>query len=62
MSDANDEIEDSSAPLIEHLAELRTRLIRCVIAFFLAICIFFISTKPKQQQHQYKKRSVSGSF
>ena len=37
-----DEIEDSSAPLIEHLAELRTRLIRCVIAFIVAITVFFI--------------------
>ena len=27
-----DEMEDSSAPLIEHLAELRTRLIRSVMA------------------------------
>ena len=43
MSDNNDdEIEDSSAPLIEHLAELRTRLIRSVIAFMLAITVFFI--------------------
>ncbi len=37
-----DDIEDSAAPLIEHLAELRTRLIRAVIAFMIAICIFFI--------------------
>jgi sec-independent protein translocase protein TatC len=29
---AEDQIEDSSAPLIEHLAELRTRLIRSVLA------------------------------
>ncbi|GAA6180998.1 MULTISPECIES: twin-arginine translocase subunit TatC [unclassified Shimia] len=37
-----DEIEDSSAPLIEHLAELRTRLIRSVLAFIVAISFFFI--------------------
>lgn len=37
-----DQIEDSQAPLIEHLAELRMRLIRAVIAFFVAICVFFI--------------------
>ena len=37
-----DEIESSAAPLIEHLAELRTRLIRSVLAFFLAMCVFFI--------------------
>ncbi|MEM6694071.1 MAG: twin-arginine translocase subunit TatC, partial [Pseudomonadota bacterium] len=37
-----DDIEDSSAPLIEHLAELRTRLIRSVLALFVGICICFI--------------------
>ncbi|MGP6085928.1 twin-arginine translocase subunit TatC [Antarctobacter jejuensis] len=42
MNNANDEIEDSSAPLIEHLAELRTRLIRSVIALLIGICICFI--------------------
>lgn len=42
MSQTQDEIEDSAAPLIEHLAELRTRLIRSVIAFIIAICVFFI--------------------
>ncbi len=38
----SDEIEDSSAPLIEHLRELRTRLIRSVIAFAIGITVFFI--------------------
>ncbi|WP_417208290.1 twin-arginine translocase subunit TatC [Antarctobacter sp.] len=42
MSDAHDDIEDSSAPLIEHLAELRTRLIRSVIALLVGICVLFI--------------------
>lgn len=42
MSDDSEEIESSAAPLIEHLAELRTRLIRSVIAFMVAITIFFI--------------------
>ncbi len=37
-----DDLEDSSAPLIEHLAELRTRLIRSVLALFVGICVFFI--------------------
>ncbi|MEM1429594.1 MAG: twin-arginine translocase subunit TatC [Pseudomonadota bacterium] len=37
-----DEVEASSAPLIEHLAELRTRLIRSVLAFLLAMCVFFV--------------------
>ena len=32
MSRTDDQIDDTSAPLIEHLAELRTRLIRAAIA------------------------------
>ena len=40
MSDQD--MDDSSAPLIEHLAELRTRLIRSVLAFIIAITVFFI--------------------
>ena len=36
-----DEIEDSSAPLIEHLAELRTRLIYSVAAFLVAMVFCF---------------------
>ena len=42
MSNQSDDIEDSSAPLIEHLAELRTRLIRSVIALLVGICVLFI--------------------
>ena len=38
----SEEIDDSTAPLIEHLAELRTRLIRSVLAFILAITVFFV--------------------
>ena len=38
---ADPDIEDSSAPLIEHLAELRTRLIRSAIAFVIALFICF---------------------
>ncbi len=41
-----DEIEDSSAPLIEHLAELRTRLIRSLGAFVVAMLICFTVWKP----------------
>lgn len=37
-----DDLEDSGAPLIEHLAELRTRLIRSVFAFVLGFVICFI--------------------
>jgi len=36
-----DEVEDSSAPLIEHLAELRTRLIYSVLAFVVAMVVCF---------------------
>ncbi|MEO0369943.1 MAG: twin-arginine translocase subunit TatC [Pseudomonadota bacterium] len=51
MSDATDqntedEVEDSSAPLIEHLAELRTRLIRSVIAFIVGIVLAFTAAEP----------------
>ncbi|MBQ0751717.1 MAG: preprotein translocase subunit TatC [Roseovarius sp.] len=41
-----DDIDDSSAPLIEHLAELRTRLIRSVIAFVIGICLAFVVAEP----------------
>jgi len=41
-----DEINDSSAPLIEHLAELRTRLIRSVIAFLIGMIICFTVATP----------------
>ncbi len=42
MSRTDDEIEDSSAPLIEHLAELRTRLIRAVLYFVVGFIIAFV--------------------
>ncbi len=44
--DPDDEIEASSAPLIEHLAELRTRLIRCAMAFLLGIIVAFAVAEP----------------
>lgn len=34
---ADKDIDDSTAPLIEHLAELRSRLINCVLAFTIAM-------------------------
>ncbi|MFY0682481.1 MAG: twin-arginine translocase subunit TatC [Thalassovita sp.] len=37
-----DELEDSGAPLIEHLAELRTRLIRSVIGFVAGFILCFV--------------------
>ena len=38
---SQDDIEATQAPLIEHLAELRTRLIRAVIGFVLAFIVSF---------------------
>lgn len=53
MSDAQadvpsdeDEVDASSAPLIEHLAELRTRLIRSVLAFIVGMVICFTVWNP----------------
>lgn len=46
MSDSQDSIDDSAAPLIEHLAELRTRLIRAVLAFIVGIVIAFTVAEP----------------
>ena len=43
---ATDDVEDSSAPLIEHLAELRTRLIRSVFAFLIGMIICFTVWNP----------------
>ena len=45
MSDTPD-VDDSTAPLIEHLAELRTRLIRSVIAFIIGIVLAFTVAEP----------------
>ncbi|SIT76376.1 twin-arginine translocase subunit TatC [Pontibaca methylaminivorans] len=45
MSQA-DEIDETSAPLIEHLAELRTRLIHAVVAFIIAMVICFTVATP----------------
>ena len=41
-----DELEDSAAPLIEHLAELRTRLIRSVMAFIVGMVVMFTVAEP----------------
>jgi sec-independent protein translocase protein TatC len=41
-----DEIDSSKAPLLDHLLELRTRLMYCVGGFFLAFLVsFFFSTE-----------------
>ena len=41
-----DDIDDSSAPLIEHLAELRTRLIWSVLAFVVAMVLCYFIWNP----------------
>ena len=41
-----DEIEDSAAPLIEHLAELRTRLIISISAFIVGMVVSFFFWNP----------------
>jgi len=40
-----DEIEQSAAPLLEHLIELRRRLIWAILAFFVAFVVCFIYAK-----------------
>ena len=46
MAQRPDDIDDSSAPLIEHLAELRTRLIWSVLAFVLAAILCYFVWQP----------------
>ena len=46
MAQRPDEIDDSSAPLIEHLAELRTRLIWSVLAFVVAAILCYFVWQP----------------
>ena len=46
-SDINsEEVETSSAPLIEHLTELRSRLIKSVLAFIVGMVICFTVWNP----------------
>ncbi|MDZ4093629.1 MAG: twin-arginine translocase subunit TatC, partial [Paracoccaceae bacterium] len=40
------DIDDSSAPLIEHLAELRSRLIKSALAFIVGMVICFTIWNP----------------
>ncbi len=44
-TEVEDEVEASRAPLIDHLIELRTRLIRALIAFVLMFLICFGGAK-----------------
>lgn len=41
-----DKIDDSSAPLIEHLAELRNRLIKSALAFLVGMALCFTVATP----------------
>ncbi|SDD28789.1 sec-independent protein translocase protein TatC [Paracoccus isoporae] len=45
-TDPREDIDDSSAPLIEHLAELRTRLIWSVLAFVVAMVLCYTVWNP----------------
>lgn len=46
MTSSPDDIDDSSAPLIEHLAELRTRILYSLAAFIVAMVICFTVWNP----------------
>jgi sec-independent protein translocase protein TatC len=46
MKDHPDGIDDTTAPLVEHLAELRTRLIRSVLAFVVFMIASFAVARP----------------
>jgi sec-independent protein translocase protein TatC len=46
MKDNESEIDASTAPLVEHLAELRTRLIRSVLAFVVFMVVGFTIARP----------------
>lgn len=43
---SQDDIDASKAPLMEHLIELRSRLIKSVVAFFIMFLICFALAKP----------------
>ena len=42
----SEDLDDTAAPLIEHLAELRTRLIRSVVAFLIGMVLCFTVAEP----------------
>ena len=46
QTDQADDLDDSAAPLIEHLAELRNRLIHSVVAFVIGMVICFTVATP----------------
>jgi sec-independent protein translocase protein TatC len=40
------DIDDSSAPLVEHLIELRNRIVKALIAFVIAVILAYLVWKP----------------
>ena len=40
------DIEDSSAPLVEHLIELRNRIVKALLAFVIAVILAYLVWKP----------------
>ena len=47
-SEEEAELESSKAPLLEHLVELRSRLVKSLIAFLVAFIISFFFAKQTQ--------------
>ena len=43
---STENLEDSSAPLIEHLTELRSRLVKSVIGFLIGMVVAFSFSEP----------------
>lgn len=46
MSDPDNEIDNSEAPLLDHLIELRRRLFYCVVSLVLTFAVAFYFAKP----------------
>ena len=46
MSKTHDSIDDSAAPLIEHLTELRNRILYAIAAFTIAFLVAWVFWKP----------------
>ncbi|MET0370323.1 MAG: twin-arginine translocase subunit TatC [Sphingobium sp.] len=56
------DIDESKAPLLEHLIELRSRLLKCVVALFLtgAVCFYFSEQLFAILVHPLKEAFGSG--
>lgn len=56
------DIDESKAPLLDHLIELRSRLMKCVIALFLtgAVCFYFSETLFAILVHPLKEAFGTG--